>query len=60
MENLTRLSSTSGFFGRINWKMFLMVLVVLIAMLAVTYNLNEDFFVHNKNVLQGKVQRVNE
>ncbi|AQQ80414.1 ORF148 [Betabaculovirus altermyunipunctae] len=59
MENLTRLSSHSGFFARFNWKMFVMVMVVLFAMLAVAYNFNEDFLVQ-RNVLQGKVQRVTE
>ncbi|AKR17474.1 hypothetical protein [Mocis latipes granulovirus] len=60
MENLTRLSSgTGGFFGRINWKMLIMVFVVVFAMLAVVYNTNEDFLI-NKNILQAKVQRVKE
>lgn len=60
MENLTRLSSgTGGFFGRINWKIIIMVLVVVFAMMAVVYNVNEDFLI-NKNLLQSKVQRMNE
>ncbi|AAF05290.1 hypothetical protein HaGV_gp174 [Helicoverpa armigera granulovirus] len=60
MDNLTRLSSgTGGFFGRINWKIFIMILVVMFAMLAVVYNVNEDFLV-NRNLLQSKVQRMNE
>ncbi|AJK91801.1 ORF140 [Spodoptera frugiperda granulovirus] len=61
MENLTRLSSpAAGYFGgRLNWKLLMMALVVLFAVLAVVYNYNEELLVH-KNVLQGKVQRLNE
>ncbi|ABQ52074.1 hypothetical protein SlGVgp131 [Spodoptera litura granulovirus] len=60
MENLTRFAPNQSFFGRINWKYVIMVLVVLFATLAVSYSsLGEEFIAHNK-LLNGKVQRLHE
>jgi len=60
MENLTRFNqNTTGFFDRINWKVVIMVLVAVFAILAVSYNVGDDLFRDN-NLLNGKVQRVRE
>lgn len=63
MENLTRFNqntaAAAGFFGRINWKVIIMVLVAVFAILAVSYNVGDDLFRDN-NLLKGKVQRVRE
>ncbi|AKN63418.1 hypothetical protein AsGV144 [Agrotis segetum granulovirus] len=61
MENLTRFNQTNmGFFSRFSWKMVILVLVAVLAIIAVSYNFSDEFIKDTSNPLSGKVQRVKE
>lgn len=58
MDNLTRFNqTTTGYFGKFQWKVVIMILVAVLAILAVSYNFSDDLF-KQTNILNGKVQRV--
>ncbi|QBQ01680.1 XcGVORF176-like protein [Hyphantria cunea granulovirus] len=61
MENFTKFNSaTTSLFGRFNWKTAMLLLaIVVIGMLAMSYNFNEDFLTNNK-MLSAKIQRLKE
>nr|ANY57635.1 PlxyGVORF116 protein [Plutella xylostella granulovirus] len=59
MDNLRFNVAPAGVFAKLSWKMIMIVVIAIFAMLAVSYNYGDDMLLNHK-FLNGKIQRINE